>query len=82
LKTTIYQTKGVCSTEIEIVVDEEIVRAVHFMNGCDGNLQGISRLVIGMPVKEVIKRLKGIECDGKPTSCPDQLAMALERILE
>lgn len=56
--------------------------SVSFQDGCDGNLQGISRLVEGMPVREVIKRLKGISCDGKGTSCPDQLAKALEAALD
>lgn len=77
-----YKTKGVCSREITINMDKGIVESIHFVNGCSGNLQGISRLVEGMPAEEVIKRLKGIDCGGKGTSCPDQLSRALESILE
>jgi uncharacterized protein (TIGR03905 family) len=75
---TTYTTHGVCSREISFNVEDGIVTDVHFISGCSGNLQGISKLVEGMPVREVIKRLRGIRCGSKSTSCPDQLARALE----
>ena len=71
-----YKTKGTCSTNIELEVEDGIVRNIAFWGGCNGNLQGLSRLVAGMPVKEVISRLEGIRCGGRPTSCPDQLCKA------
>lgn len=73
--------KGVCSTSIDIELEDGIIRSVRFTGGCNGNLQGISRLVEGMPAKEAIAKLKGIRCGYKPTSCPDQLARALESML-
>ena len=76
-----YRTKGTCSSAIDIELDNGIIKSVHFTGGCNGNLQGISRLVEGMPAKEAISRLKGIKCGFNPTSCPDQLAVALESIV-
>lgn len=76
-----YRTKGTCSSAIDIELDNGIIKSVHFTGGCNGNLQGISRLVEEMPAKEAISRLKGIKCGFKPTSCPDQLAVALESIV-
>lgn len=73
-----YKTSGTCSQAIDIEVENGIVQSVTFIGGCSGNTQGISALVKGMPVDEVISRLKGIKCGFKPTSCPDQLAKALE----
>ncbi len=75
-----YSTRGVCSKKISFEVENNIVKSVAFDSGCPGNLQAISKLVEGMPVAEVIKRLKGITCSNKPTSCPDQLALALEEL--
>ena len=75
-----YIPQGVCSRRIDITVEDGVVRNVSFTGGCNGNLQGISRLVEGMPVERVIALLKGIDCGGKGTSCPDQLSCALERI--
>lgn len=72
-----YKTQGTCSHEIEFEVENGIVGDISFLGGCNGNLQGITALVKGMPVEEVIKRLEGIRCGAKPTSCPDQLANAL-----
>lgn len=72
-----YSTRGTCSRRIEVEIEDNIIRHVEFQSGCDGNLQGISMLVEGMEVEEVIKRLKGIDCGGRGTSCPDQLAIAL-----
>ena len=76
-----YQPKGVCSTSIDIHLDNCIIRSVSFTGGCNGNLQGISKLVEGMDAKEAIERLKGIRCGFKSTSCPDQLAQALETMI-
>lgn len=76
-----YQTKGVCSTSIDISVTDGIIESVSFTGGCNGNLQGISKLVEGMEAAEAIRRLKGIRCGFKSTSCPDQLANALEMII-
>lgn len=77
-----YTTSGVCAKEIVFEIEDGIVREVNFVSGCSGNTQGVSKLVEGMPVKEVIKRLRGIACGGKATSCPDQLAKALEELEE
>ena len=73
-----YKTKGTCSRQIDLEIEGDIIKKVKFVNGCNGNSQGISRLVEGMTVEDVKKRLKGISCDGKSTSCPDQLVRALE----
>lgn len=75
-----YKTHGTCSREIQFEVNDGIVSKVRFVSGCNGNLQGIGQLVEGMNVEDVIKRLKGINCNGKGTSCPDQLAKALEEV--
>jgi len=76
-----FKTSGVCSKEIKIGISDGIIASVEFTKGCEGNLQGISKLVEGMPVQDVIKKLKGIDCRGMGTSCPDQLAIALESFL-
>ncbi len=73
-----YKTKGVCSRSILIDVEDNIVKKVQFEGGCNGNTKGISALVEGMPVDEVIARLEGIKCGFKGTSCPAQLAEALK----
>ena len=73
-----YTTKGTCSRQIDILVDDDnVVREVVFSGGCSGNTKGISSLVVGMKVDEVIERLDGIKCGVKSTSCPDQLSKAL-----
>ena len=77
-----YTPHGVCSRQIELEVEDGVVKNLKVIGGCNGNLQGISKLVEGMKVEEVIKRLKGIDCAGKGTSCPDQIAKALEEILK
>ncbi|MEA4965752.1 MAG: TIGR03905 family TSCPD domain-containing protein [Oscillospiraceae bacterium] len=74
-----YKPHGTCSTKIRFDIDDHRVRNVVYENGCSGNLQGVGRLVDGMEVDEVIARLKGIRCGYKDTSCPDQLAKALEQ---
>ena len=77
-----YKTKGVCAREIEFEVDENHkVHNVQFVGGCSGNTQGIACLVEGMDAEEVIKRLKGVKCGFKNTSCPDQLAKAIRQAL-
>ena len=76
-----YITKGVCSSKITFEIEDGILHSVHFENGCDGNLEGISRLVEGMKVEDVIRKLKGIRCQGD-TSCPDQLTRALEEYMK
>lgn len=73
-----YKTKGVCSRSIQIEIEDNIVKNVQFEGGCNGNTKGISALVEGMTVEEVIKRLEGITCGFKGTSCPAQLAEALK----
>ena len=75
-----YTPKGVCARQINIEVEDGIVTNLEVIGGCNGNLQGISKLVQGMKVEKVIKRLKGIDCNSKGTSCPDQIARALEEI--
>ena len=77
----VYKTKGTCSTEIQLELDGDTIKSVSFTGGCNGNLKGISSLVIGMKAQDAIERLKGIRCGFKPTSCPDQLALALEEML-
>ena len=76
-----YKTKGTCSSYIDIEMDGDIIKSVSFTGGCNGNLQGISRLVEGMKAEDAISRLKGIRSGVKPTSRPDQLATALETML-
>lgn len=77
-----YVTKGICSRAIDFDVVDGKVTNTKFTMGCMGNTQGVASLVEGMEVEEVIKRLKGIDCGGRGTSCPDQLAKALEQYLE
>lgn len=74
----IFKTKGVCSTEIHLDVESNKIKSAEFIRGCAGNLLGIGTLVKGMEVDEAINKLKGIKCNSKDTSCPDQLALALE----
>ena len=81
-KQLIHQTRGTCSRAIEVVLDEnDTIESVRFLGGCAGNTSGISSLVVGMKASEVIDRLKGTRCGMRPTSCPDQLALALEKAL-
>lgn len=75
-----YIPEGVCASAINIEVNDGIIQSVDFSGGCNGNLQGISSLVTGMKVEDAISKLKGIQCGFKPTSCPDQLAKALESL--
>lgn len=77
-----YKTHGVCSREIIFEVEGNTITHVNFIGGCSGNTQGVARLVEGMEVDEAIRRLDGIQCGPKPTSCPDQLARALKQYKE
>lgn len=76
-----YKTRGTCSQLINVELDGDVIKSVEFIGGCNGNLQGISRLVTGMKAEDAIERLEGIQCGFKPTSCPDQLAKALRQAL-
>lgn len=73
-----YKTSGVCSKEIQFEVEDNIIKNVTFVGSCSGNTQGISKLVEGMSIDEVINKLEGIKCGFRKTSCPDQLAQALK----
>ena len=75
-----YKAQGVCSSEIILNVEHSIIKSVKVIGGCDGNLKGISQLLIGMNIDDAISRLKGIKCGFKDTSCPDQIAKALEEM--
>ena len=77
-----YRTKGTCSQRILFEVEGDILKNVQFIGGCNGNLKGIGALVEGMKIDDVIDRLDGTTCGGKPTSCPDQLAKALKNAKE
>lgn len=77
-----YFPKGVCSRKIELTIEDNIIQSVIFTGGCHGNLQGVSRLVEGYEVNEAIRRLEGINCMGKGTSCPDQLSKALKEAIK
>ena len=79
--TITYRPKGVCSRLMRVEVENGIIRKVEVQGGCSGNLQGISRLLVGMPVQQAIERLEGVRCGLKPTSCPDQLSLALKEYL-
>lgn len=77
-----YTPKGVCSKKIEIDIENGIINKVRFVGGCNGNTQGISKLVEGMKAEDVISRLEGVNCNGRGTSCPDQLAQALKEAIK
>ena len=77
-----YNTKGTCAVRIEFDVEDGVVKNVEFLGGCDGNHKGIAALVEGQKPEEVAKKLKGITCGRRTTSCPDQLALALEDFMK
>lgn len=81
MNTLQYMTQGTCSKQIDISLKDGVIDSVKFTGGCHGNLQGVSALVKGMTPQDAISRLKGIRCGMKPTSCPDQLAQALEKMI-
>lgn len=76
-----YRTKGVCSSAIDIEIEDRIIQRVQYHGGCSGNTQGVAALVAGMTVEDAIARLSGIRCGFKSTSCPDQLSLALREYL-
>ena len=77
-----FTPRGVCSRKIDFTIENGIVKAVAFTGGCSGNTQGVAALCIGRPAEEVVGIIKGIRCGSKPTSCPNQLAIALEQAIE
>lgn len=77
-----FQPRGVCSRQILLDIEDGVIQSCRFIGGCNGNTQGICRLVQGMAVEEVIERLEGLDCNGRGTSCPDQLAKALRASME
>ena len=77
-----YKTRGTCSRMVTVEAEDGIITDCSFMGGCAGNTKGVAALVVGMRVEDAIKKMKGIKCGFKDTSCPDQLALALEQILE
>lgn len=77
-----YRTRGTCSREITFDIENGVVSNVRFVGGCNGNTKGIAGLAEGMDAAEVVKRLKGLDCNGRGTSCPDQLAIAIEDALQ
>ena len=81
IRTIVAQPEGVCCQAIELKMFGDVISEVNFYGGCSGNLQGIAALVEGMNAQEAIRRLKGIRCGFKATSCPDQLAQNLEKLL-
>lgn len=79
MKTITYTPRGVCSRQMEIDLEDNIIKDVRVTGGCSGNLQGVSALLVGMTRDDAIRRLEGIRCGGKATSCPDQIACALKQ---
>ena len=77
-----YTPRGVCSRKMKVDVEDGVIRSVEIQGGCSGNLQGISRLIQGMPVEEAIRRMEGVKCGFKDTSCPDQLSIALKEAMK
>lgn len=73
-----YKTRGVCSRQMNVKLEDGVIQDVDIIGGCHGNLQGISRLVKGMKAEDAIERMEGIRCGHKQTSCPDQLSKALK----
>ena len=76
----VYKTEGTCSTHIEVSVDNDLITEVAFWGGCNGNLQGVSRLEKGMKPQDVLSKLEGVRCGRRSTSCPDQLCKALRQM--
>lgn len=82
METFIYHPQGTCSREIRIQYENDIVTSIEVIGGCNGNLKGVSALIKGMKINDVIARLEGIKCGFRPTSCPDQIARALKLIIQ
>ena len=81
-KTYYYTPVGVCSQRFDITVEDGVIKEVIIYGGCRGNSQGIASLLAGMRIEDAISRLRGIDCNGKGTSCPDQISYALEQALK
>ena len=79
--TYIHRNSGVCSSAVQFEVQDGHLKNVHFVGGCNGNTQGVAKLAVGMRAEDVIARLRGINCNGRGTSCPDQLSNAIEEAL-
>ncbi len=77
-----YKPSGVCSREFVFDIKDDIIQKLDVVGGCSGNLQGISKLLVGMNINDVVERIKGLKCGMKSTSCPDQIALALQKFLE
>ena len=77
-----YTTHGTCSRMIKVQIEDGVIRSVEFVGGCNGNTKGIAALVVGMQAEEVVARLKGTLCGPRDTSCPDQLARAIEQAMQ
>lgn len=77
-----YRTRNTCSSEISFDMEDGIVRNVQFTGGCDGNLKAIPKLIEGCEAKDIVEKLKGVTCGRRPTSCADQLAVALQSVIE
>ena len=80
-KTIDYATRGTCSRMIHVEIDDGVVTKISFLGGCNGNTQGVAKLAVGRPAEEVVALLKGTDCGGRGTSCPDQLARAIEKAM-
>lgn len=78
----IYNPSGVCSRQLNFEIEGGVIKSLSVIGGCNGNLKGISSLLVGMKVEDVIEKIKGIKCGFKDTSCPDQIAIALEKYLQ
>ena len=77
-----YTPKGVCSQKMKVDVEDGVIRSVEILGGCSGNLQGISRLIVGMKAEDAIQKMEGVKCGYKDTSCPDQLSIALREAMK
>ena len=77
-----FKTSGTCSDRIDLEIEDGVIKSVNFSGGCEGNLNGLARLAVGMNALDAIERLKGINCGRKGTSCPDQLAKALQEAMD
>ena len=77
-----YKPSGVCSREFVFDIDNDIIKSLKIVGGCSGNLQGISSLLIGMNINDIVNKIEGIKCGMKTTSCPDQIALALKKYIE
>ena len=76
-----YKTQGTCSRMIHVEIEDGVISNVQFLGGCHGNTQGVVKLVKGRTAEEVVSLLKGTDCGGRGTSCPDQLARAIEKAM-